>query len=79
MKRNGESRSNLEATQLTTILSTRAILKVGTWNVVTTYAAGKLSQVTNEMRNNGLSILGISEARYIGSGQQRLATGELLM
>ena len=46
---------------------------------MTMYAAGKLAQVTNEMRNNGLSILGISEARYIGSGQQRLATGELLL
>ena len=61
MKRSGESRSNLEATQLAVIISTRATLKVGTWNAVTMYAAGNLSQVTNEMRN-GLSILGISEA-----------------
>ena len=28
---------------------------VGTWNVMTMHAAGKLSQLTNEMTNNGLS------------------------
>ena len=31
---------------------------VGTWNVMTMYAAGKLSQLTNEMTNNGLSNTG---------------------
>ena len=42
---------------------------------MTMYVAGKLRQVTN----NGLSTLAISKARYTGSGQQRFATGELLM
>ena len=79
MRRSGESWNNLEATQLTAILSTMATLKIGTWNMMIRYAAEKSGQVTNEMRNNGLSSLGISEARYIGSGQQRLATGELLL
>ena len=79
MKRSAESRSNLEATPLTAILSTRTTLKVGTWNVMTMYAARKLGQVTKEMTNNGLSILGIIEAPYIGSGQQRLVNGELFL
>ena len=46
---------------------------------MTMCVARKLGQVTNEMRNNGLSILGNSEARYFGSVQHKLATGELLL
>ena len=61
----GKSWNNLEVTQLTAILSN----KVGPWNVMTMYAVEKFGQVTNEMRKNGLSILGIIEPRYIGSGQ----------
>ena len=56
MRRSGKSQNNLEATQLTAILSTRATVKVGTWNMMSMYAAGKLGQVINEMRNNGLTI-----------------------
>ena len=37
--------------QLNTILSSRATLKVGTWNVVTIYTARKLGRVANKMRN----------------------------
>ena len=40
---------NLEATQLTAILSTRATLKVGTWNVMTMCAARKLGEVTKKL------------------------------
>ena len=42
------------------------------------YGEGKLSKVT-ETTNHGLSILGINEARYTGSRQQRLVTGELFL
>ena len=37
------------------------------------------AQVAAEMRNYNLTILGISEKRWTGSGQQRIATGELLL
>ena len=61
MKRRGQSRRNLEATQLSIIFFTRATLKVGTWNVMTMYAAWKLGHVTNDIEKRELSILGISE------------------
>ena len=64
MKRSGEAREIWTATQLTAIIPPEHLLKVGTtWNVMTTYAAGKLVQVTNQLSCNGLSIIGIREAR----------------
>ncbi|MBN3275678.1 CFDP2 protein, partial [Polyodon spathula] len=43
------------------------------------YETGKTAQVAAEMRNYNLAILGINESRWTGSGQRRLATGELLL
>jgi len=43
------------------------------------YETGKTAQVTTKMRNYRLSILGISELRWTGSGQRRLISGELLL
>jgi hypothetical protein len=43
------------------------------------YESGKTAQIATEMRNYNLTILGISEARWTGSGQKRLASGELLL
>ena len=77
MTRNGESRK--EATLPTTILSTRATIKIGTWNVKTMYEEGNTAQVAAEMRAYKLDILGISEARWTSSGEKVLATGEKLL
>ena len=79
MTRSGESQSHLEATQPTTILSTRTTTTIGTWNVRTMYEAGKTAQVVAEMRNYGLNILGICESRWTGSGKKRLISGETLL
>lgn len=79
MTHSGESQTHLEATLPKTILSTRAIITIGTWNVRTMYEAGKTAQVAAEMRKNNLAILGISETRWTGSGQRWLTTGELLL
>nr|KAG5692145.1 hypothetical protein BaRGS_020693 [Batillaria attramentaria] len=43
------------------------------------FEAGKTAQVAAEMRNYNLAVLGISESRWTGSVQRRLATGELLL
>ena len=43
------------------------------------FEIGKAAQVAAEMRNYQLTILGISEARWNGSGQTRLSTGELVL
>jgi Reverse transcriptase (RNA-dependent DNA polymerase)/Domain of unknown function (DUF6451)/Endonuclease/Exonuclease/phosphatase family len=70
---------NLEAARPTPILCTRTTANIGTWNVRTMYESGKTAQIATEMRNYNLTILGISEARWTGSGQKRLASGELLL
>jgi hypothetical protein len=75
----GESQSHLEATRPTTIVSTRTTINIGAWNVRTMYETGKTAQVAAEMRNCNLTVLGISESRWTGSGQKRLTSGEMLL
>ena len=43
------------------------------------FEARKTTQVATEFKSCGLSILGISEARWIGSGQTRLKSGEVVL
>jgi hypothetical protein len=45
------------------------ILTVGTWNVQTLWAAGKLELLRNEMKRFRYDIIGISEVRWTGSGE----------
>ena len=75
----GSESQDLEAARQTTIISTSTITTIGAWNVRTMFEKGKTAQVAAEMRNNKLTLLGISESRWTGSGQRRLATGEMLL
>src|SRR6478736_5815909 len=43
-------------------------IRVGTWNVRTMNATGKLENVKEEMRRNRLSIMGVSEVRWRDRG-----------
>ena len=43
------------------------------------YETGKAAQIAAEMRNYKLSVLGLAETRWTKSGQQKLATGELIL
>src|SRR6187399_1664962 len=43
---------------------------VGTWNVRTLRTRGKLENVKREMRRNKLNVLGLSEVRWKGAGDQ---------
>lgn len=52
-------------------------IKVGTWNVRSLYAAGKLSNVVREMERINIEVLGISEVRWPGSGTCRTDNGTL--
>ena len=61
------------------LLSTRQIINIGTWNVRTMYETGKAAQVAREMRHYKIEVLGICETRWTQSGQQRLASGELIL
>ena len=79
MNDSGESHS-LEATdRKIEVLSTKTKTKLGFWNVRTMYQTGKLAQVTAEMRRYGIHILGISEARWPGSGRMTTSTGETVL
>lgn len=74
----GESRE--EAQRLTSPLtSPKHKLIIGNWNVRTMYAAGKAAQIAQEMRNERIEILGISESRWNGSDRIKLATGETII
>src|SRR6476469_3235369 len=43
-------------------------IRVGTWNVRTMNATGKLENVKEEMRRNRLSIMGVTEVRWRAGG-----------
>ena len=45
------------------------ILTVGTWNVQTLWAAGKLELLRNEMKRFKYDIIGVSEVRWTGKGE----------
>uniref|UniRef100_A0A8D8L8K4 Craniofacial development protein 2 n=1 Tax=Cacopsylla melanoneura TaxID=428564 RepID=A0A8D8L8K4_9HEMI len=51
-------------------ISQSASVKIGTWNVQSMYQSGKLENTMKEMKRINISILGISEMRWTGSGKQ---------
>lgn len=53
----------------------RQRIMIGTWNVRTLSETSRLLQVCNEMSSYSIDILGISEARWVGSGKQHLQSG----
>ena len=61
------------------LFSPKTVIKVAQWNVRTMYETGKCAQIANEMRNYGISVLGISEARWNQSGVVTLLTGETIL
>ena len=73
----GESRK--EAVGPTPLLKPRKLLKIATWNVRTMYESGRAAQIAREMKRYNISILGLSETRWLQSGHLRLATGEQIL
>ena len=73
------SESRKEAAGPTPLLNTRTALKIGTWNVRTMFDTGRTVQVARERKMYGLQVLGLSETRWLGMGQMKLATGEQLI
>ncbi|VDO71833.1 unnamed protein product, partial [Schistosoma margrebowiei] len=61
------------------LLTTRATVYLGTWNVRTMWDTGRALQIAAEMRRYNLEVLGISETHWTQVGQQRLTSGELLL
>lgn len=58
------------------LLKPKTITRIAYWNVRTLYAAGTLQEVAREMKKYQVDVLGISETRWIGCGNERLSTGE---
>ena len=73
------SESRKEAAGPTPFLNTRTALKIGTWNVRTMFDTERTVQVARERKMYGLQVLGLSETRWLGMGQLKLATGEQLI
>ncbi|CAF4692807.1 unnamed protein product, partial [Rotaria sp. Silwood2] len=48
---------------------TKDTLTVGTWNVQTLWATGKLELLRNEMKRFRFDVIGISEVRWTGKGE----------
>ena len=77
---NGSSENQKEATdRKMEVLSAKTKSRIGFWNVRTMYETGKLAQVTAEMRQYMLHILGVSESWWTGSGRQTMTTGETVL
>ena len=77
MTRAGESLR--EASAPTTLLTTKAKTRIGTWNIRTLYETGKSAQVCREMHRYNLKILGLCETRWTGTGRTRLTSGDTII
>ena len=60
-------------------ITLRSDVRLGTWNVQTLHQQGKLCNVTREMRNCGLHLLGVTETHWTGNGHFTTETGELVV
>ena len=69
MKSSGESLRYLEATGRNRLSLSRDTT-IGTWNVRTMFQSGKAAQIAAEMQRYNIALLGISEFRWIQSGQK---------
>ncbi|PVD26787.1 hypothetical protein C0Q70_14465 [Pomacea canaliculata] len=77
MTQTGESPR--EASLPTHLLTTKTRTRIGTWNIRTLYESGKSAQVAREMRRYNITVLGLCETRWNGSGQTRLTSGETII
>ena len=73
------SESRKEAARLTPLLTPRTLARLATWNISTMYETGKIIQVAREMKNYKIGVLGLSETRWLQSGQLKLSSGEQLL
>ena len=73
------SESRKEAARLTPLLTPRTSARLATWNIRTMYETGKTVQVAREMKRYKIGVLGLSETRWLQSGQLRLLSGEHLL
>ena len=73
------SQSCKEAVGPIPFLISRILTRVATWNIRTMHEAGRTIQVAREMKNYKIEVLGLSETRWLHTGQLRLSSGEQLL
>ena len=73
------SESRKEAARLTPFLTPRTLVRLATWNIRTMYETGKTIHVAREMKNYKIGVLGLSETRWLQSGQLRISSGKQLL
>ena len=73
------SESRKEAAWLTPLLTPRTLARLATWNIRTMYETGKTVQVARQMKRYKIGVLGLSETRWLQSGQLRLSSREQLL
>ena len=81
------SESRKEAARLTPLLTPRTLARLATWNIRTMYETGKTIQVAREIKKNKktkkqtnkIGVLGLSETRWLQSGQLKLSSEEQLL
>ncbi|VDP32583.1 unnamed protein product [Schistosoma curassoni] len=61
------------------LLTARPTIYLGTWNVRTMWETGRVFRIAAEMRRYNLEVLVISKTHWTQVGQQRLASGEMLL
>ena len=76
MKRTSQTHRGAD---LQNLLFPSTATRIGIWNVRTLFETGKSAQATREMDRYGLDILGLSEVRWTGDGEQILASGHVLL
>ncbi|CAI2725223.1 unnamed protein product [Schistosoma spindalis] len=79
MTPHAESRVSSEVTRLMPLLTTRETIYLGTSNARTMWETRRVFQIAAETRRYNLEVFGISETHWMQVGQQRLASGELLL
>ena len=73
------SESRKEAARLTPLVTPRTLARLATWTIRTVYETGKTIQLAREMKNYKMGVLGLSDSRWLQSGQLRLSSGEKLL
>lgn len=73
------SESREEAAGSTSLLTHRNKLRIAAWNVRAMYETGRTVQIARKMKAYNIGLLGLSETRWLQSGQLRLASGETLL
>lgn len=66
-----KSQDSFQVTRPMPLMTTRAVINIGAWNVRTISETGRANQIATKMRRYNLTLLGISEIHWTQSGQQR--------